>query len=259
MGCSGRLNRGPQLLALLGVEMYWIEEQADRQTPAHQVRNFADTLAHELRTPLNAAVITAQLLELAEGRPSETQQLVALIRRNLERADAVLRNVRTVVLHLPADSVASAEPFGQVLAGVLADVREEMSGSGVRLELEEPIPGHAVDAPPVRLILTNLVRNAVRYRDPAKQSCVKLCFRRRGSDGLWWAEVSDNGLGIPPEFRDRVLRQVFRAHPEQGSGLGLGLTIVSRAIDQLRADIEFESVAGVGTTFRFSLPEAAGA
>jgi len=256
---SGRLNRAPLILGQLGVSMYWEEELAAREVPEHQVRSFADTLAHELKTPLNAAALTAQLLELADAsRQEEVRRLGTLIRRNLERADAVLSNVRSMSLHLPPDARPLPEPFGQVLGAALEDVRDELAAADVRLELEEPIPAIRVDAVQVRLILSNLLRNAVLYRDPSKRPFVKVTFRRRASDGHWWAEVTDNGLGIPAEQQANVLTHAFRAHPERARGNGIGLTIVARAARQIGGDVEFHSVPGVGTTFRFSLPESQG-
>jgi signal transduction histidine kinase len=69
-------------------------------------------------------------------------------------------------------------------------------------------------------------------------------------------EVSDNGLGIPPELHGRIFERFFRAHPDAADGTGLGLSIVREAIRQMESRLEFDSEPARGTTFRFSLPNA---
>lgn len=137
--------------------------------------------------------------------------------------------------------------------------RENRSRPGIRVELMEPIPDVAVDAARVRLVLVNLMGNAIKYADAAKPvRWVRIAFGTEGDDGAWWVCVSDNGMGIPLELQPRVFQRFFRAHPGHADGSGLGLAIVQEAVQQLRAEIHFDSEPGVGTTFRFSLPPARG-
>ena len=79
-------------------------------------------------------------------------------------------------------------------------------------------------------------------------------FERGPESGPWWVLVRDNGLGIPRELHDRIFERFFRARPDTAEGSGLGLAIVQEALQQLGSQLEFESEAAVGSTFRFCLP-----
>lgn len=252
---AGRLNRAPILLAAVALQTYWQEEEAEVAVAATRVREYADAVARELNTPLNAASITAQLLEYAQGgvRSAEAHRLATLIRRNLERADRVLRSLRPGAAG--DDGVLQEElPFGQVLAGVIADVHAEIESCGGRLELVEPIPTQAVPAASIRLVLTHLVRNAVRHRDPERPPHVRLSFHVDAEERLWWISVADNGPGIPAGREADVFRRPF-APAGDGSGTrGRGLLVALHEVQRLGGSMEFTSVPGSGCEFRFSLP-----
>lgn len=252
----GRLNRVPMIMADLSLVAYW-DEAAQSEQP--RLREFADMVAHELNTPLNAAAVSAQLLEYANGGgpTAEARRLAGLIRRNLQQADAVLRDVRSASLGMPAERLAS-EPFGQVLGDVLAETRGELRRAAVQLEVDEPVPPLIVDGPRVRIVLGNLLRNSARYSDPSRPlRRVRISFQHDVEERLWWVCVRDNGLGIPHEHQPHIFQRFFRAHRDRAPGSGLGLVIARQEVELMGGRIEFESEPGVGTTFRFSIPEDA--
>jgi signal transduction histidine kinase len=254
---SGRLNRAPILMGAVTMDAYWQEEDAELQRSTQRVREFADHLAHELNTPLNAASLAAQMLEQGNGaQAGEVKRHAALVRRNIDRAIAVLRNVRSASLSIEEQAEPAPLPFGQVLAAVLSELHDELTAAGVHLEFDEPIPGHRVDAAAVRLVLAHLIRNAIAFRDPGKRAWVRLSFREQPAEDGWCVQVRDNGLGIPSEHADHVFHRVFRAHPEQAPGAGVGLTVVAREVERLGGRVEFSTEPGVGSTFRVFVPAA---
>lgn len=248
---TARLNRAALLLGVLAVELCWAEEQNDRVSVVARLEEFADLLAHELKTPLNAAAVSAQLLEYTPvAQSGEARRLSELIRRNLARADGVLQNVRNAAVGGKGGDGPVRQPFGQVLATVLADVRDELAGAGVRLEVDEPIPGHRVDAASLRIVLVNLIRNAIRHRSTERQPRVRLSFEQR-TEGTWWVHVSDNGPGVPDEYHGDIFRRSVRSDED---GSGLGLLIVHREVERLGGETTFESSADSGTRFSVSIP-----
>jgi signal transduction histidine kinase len=256
---TGRLNRAPILMGQIMMQALWEDgQQGDGERHvAREVQEFADMLAHELNTPLNAASMTAQLLEYADTGTQEARRLALLIRRQLERVNAVMRDVRAASLGGSGQTATLMMPFGQVLADILTEIRDEARTADVRLDLDEPIPAVRMNASRLKIVLVNLIRNAIKYANPARPvRWVRIGFRREARDGVWWVEVSDNGMGIPAEHHASVFRESFRAHPERANGTGRGLLIVRQEVEQLGGRIEFSSEPGVGTTFRFCLPEA---
>jgi signal transduction histidine kinase len=256
----GRLNRAPLLMGEVTVGIYAEEELESRYTTARELRDFAETLLHQIKTPLGAAEGAALLLEHEDGTadPAERQRFAVLIRRNLSRARTVVDDVRALALAQLAQAQAGRFlRVGEVLGEVLVEIKPLVEESGVRLEVQEPIPDLTVDASRVELVLLNLIGNAAKYADPAKRvRWVRIGFTRPPGSEEWWVEVADNGLGIPPEMHGRIFERFFRAHPDAADGTGLGLAIVREAVQQIGSRLEFESEPGGGTTFRFSLPPA---
>jgi len=255
----GRLNRVPLLMGEITVGVYQEEEMESRLTTARRLQRFTEMLIHQLKTPLGAAEGAALILENEEitSDQDERRRFVALIRRNLSRARTVIDDVRALALAQVAQAKAVRfMRLAEVLREVLTEVRPLAEETGVEIEIKETIPDLVVDASRVEIVLLNLISNATTYADPDKPvRSVRVSFTRPNeSDGEYWVEIVDNGLGIPLEMHGRVFERFFRGHPDAAEGTGLGLAIVREAIQQLESHLEFASEPGAGTTFRFRLP-----
>jgi signal transduction histidine kinase len=122
----------------------------------------------------------------------------------------------------------------------------------LRLDLE----AEHVEWFPARLrhILDNLLSNALKYRDPAKaEQWVRLGLRST-VDG-YEVRVSDNGVGMPPEDRDRVLDLVRRSAAARAAGLGVGLAAVKWLVEQSGGSLTVTSGEGQGSAFVVVLPQ----
>jgi signal transduction histidine kinase len=178
----GRLNRAPLLMGEITVGVYREEELESRHTTARSLREFAETLMHQLKTPLAAAEGAALLLENDEitSDPEERRRFAGMIRRNLSRARTVVDDVRALALAQLAQARAGRFlNVGEVIGEVLAEVRPLAEESGVRLEVQEPVPDLVVDASRVEIVLHNLIGNAAKYADPGKPArWVRISFTR---------------------------------------------------------------------------------
>jgi signal transduction histidine kinase len=128
---------------------------------------------------------------------------------------------------------------------------QRAAGVALRLELE----AEHVEWFPARLrhILDNLLSNALRYRDPAKaEPWVRLGLRAVPQG--YEFRVSDNGVGMPPEDRVRVLDLFYRAAPVREAGLGVGLAVVKLLAEQSGGSLAVSAGAGEGTSFVVVLP-----
>lgn len=103
-------------------------------------------------------------------------------------------------------------------------------------------------------ILDNLLRNAINHMGEGPKLQIQISFRELEESVL--TRVSDNGIGIPPEFHDKIFSRFFRV-PKTGSksGTGLGLAIVKAIVESHGGMIWVESAPGQGTTFNFTLPK----
>jgi two-component system, OmpR family, phosphate regulon sensor histidine kinase PhoR len=99
-------------------------------------------------------------------------------------------------------------------------------------------------------ILRNLLTNAIRYTEPGGR--ILIGCRRKGSEIR--IDVYDTGIGIPEQQLPRIFESFTRLAPERGKGVGIGLSIVRRALEVLGHRIEVRSVAGEGSLFSIYVP-----
>jgi PAS domain S-box-containing protein len=184
---------------------------------------------------LNEDIPTALRYILA-GTEKMSGLLAALLR--LSRLGRAALKLRRLDMNRIAEAVVAAQAY------VI-----QQTGGKVELEKLPPCRG---DAQQVSQVLANLLSNAINYRDPARPLVVKLTGQRRGRRAAYCVE--DNGIGIAPELQRRVYDLFYRVDPHQGTGDGLGLTIVQRALARLGGEITLESEPGKGSRFCFTLP-----
>lgn len=227
-------------------------EQANRAKS-----EFLSRMSHELRTPLNAIIGFGQLLELGvPDVPTEGQkELIGQIRSSshhlLALIDDVLNLSRIETNNLPVKCqtipVASVIEEARSLVFPLA--------AGLSIQLVVPVQCTArIHADPVRLrqVLANLLSNAVKYSRPG--GVVTLMCRE--SQEWLRLEITDQGLGIPPEKHALVFQPFERlgANDTAVEGTGIGLAIAKAMIKAMQGRIGFESTPDHGSTFWIELP-----
>lgn len=206
-------------------------------------REFTSNASHELRTPLTAIQTSCELL-LADNTLCENARVrVAMI------GDAAGRMAEQLqVLLLLARGQALGEIEMVAIADCVAEVVEPYRGeiARKRLVFESDLPRDAVlevNRPALRLILVNLVRNAVQFTD---HGSVRISYAARR------LTISDSGRGISAEHLQRVFERFFRTDGAGGSGVGLA--IVKRICDHYGWNIEVESAPMKGSTFSITFP-----
>ena len=247
-------------------------EQAQRDRLAAEAANSAKTMflsriSHELRTPLNAVLGFAQLLGIdpaLAGLPAQRQQ-VRLIHEAGDHLLAMIGDLLDLSLaeaaHLPIQ--LQNVPLAPLLDSCTAWCRPQADAAGVSVRCEDPDAGAAlshgqavVRADPTRLrqVLTNLLNNAVKYNRRGGH----VTLRAQSVDDEWHIEVQDSGHGISPADRARLFQPFNRLGREASgiSGAGLGLALSQSLTQLMGGRITAESVLGVGSTFRVSLPAA---
>jgi two-component system sensor histidine kinase AtoS len=128
----------------------------------------------------------------------------------------------------------------------------EQRGVVLRGQGLEAGPVALVDGPRLRQVFANVVKNALEATERREAGVVEVRLLGQGARAV--VEVSDNGVGMPPEHRERIFLPFFTTKP---AGTGLGLAIVKKIMDLHGGDIEVESEPGRGTTVRLTLPVVA--
>jgi light-regulated signal transduction histidine kinase (bacteriophytochrome) len=137
------------------------------------------------------------------------------------------------------------------LRQALANLHGSVQESGA-LVTHDPLPQVMADETQLTQLFQNLVGNAIKYRGPGAPRVH--VSATRGRDRNWVFAVSDNGMGIEPQYHDRIFGMFQRLHKrEEYGGTGIGLAICKKIVERHGSTISVESQLGRGSTFRFGL------
>jgi two-component system OmpR family sensor kinase len=216
-------------------------------------RRFAADAAHELRTPLTALALQIQLAERA-GTDADRAAALAKLKDGVKRASRLVQQLLALARLEPE---ASETPFAPVALDALAQsVAAELApiaaARPVTLALGRVEPATTTgNEDALRLLLTNLVDNAIRYAPAGGR--VEVRAFAHGADAV--LEVADDGPGIPADERVRVFDRFYRVPGTEGPGSGLGLAIARQVADLHHGRIELaDGLGGRGLTARVVIP-----
>ena len=212
--------------------------------------------AHELRGPLCSVRLCLQSLQRSRVplAPKATRMLEIMIKEERRVARLIddlldLGRIRSGQLELELSSFDLCELVREV--GAQMAIQTAGKGSKLNVDLQGPVVGRW-DRSRLNQVVTNLLANAVKYGQGRP-----VIIRVSGDNQRACArlEVTDNGLGIPPELHGRIFEPFKRAVPTgQSDGLGLGLYIVRSIVQQLGGAVHVDSRPGAGATFVVELP-----
>lgn len=219
-------------------------------------RDFMSAVSHELKTPLTSILGFAETaLEDADIEPATTRGFFQRIVHHAERLSSLVRDI--IMLSRLEEGEWAGHPqtidLRDIAESLLDDNRDAAARAQIHLELlgAHALPLH-IDPELVRMLLSNLVSNAIRYNRPHGKVWLRL-FDDGG--GRVRIEVEDTGIGIPVEHQERVFERFYRVdshRSRQSGGTGLGLSIVKHLVQRLGGRIELQSGAN-GTCFMVRL------
>ncbi len=238
-------------------ERQHLSEQNERLRELDELKTrFLATVSHELRSPLTSIVSYADLIRDEGGLPPASARFLDVIARNAERITKLvgdlllLSRIEAGMIPLELAPVSVAE----VVAEAVQAAAPVAAKKGVALESAAP-DGPPVVADRARLVqvIDNLIANAVKFTDGGGRVQVTAAADAQG----WRIDVSDSGIGIPPEEIARLFDRFFRASnaaTDGRPGSGLGLSIVKEIAEMHGGRVEVTSALGAGTTVHLFLP-----
>ena len=220
-------------------------------------RAFVADAAHALRTPLAALQLQAQLVERADD-PQARRQAVGNLRQGLERLTHLVAQLLTLARQEPGAVTLPQEPVDmhELATGVVAEMAQAALDREIDLGLDaDSVPVSRIhgDADALRILLTNLIDNALAYIP--RGSRVDVLLRQAAGGREVELVVSDNGPGIPVDERGRVFDRFYRLPDAPTGGSGLGLAIVAEIAQSHGARLALEDAAP-GLRVRVTFPAA---
>jgi len=216
-----------------------------------ELDQFVYSVSHDLRAPLSSILGLTRIYELTNELP-EKDAIVKLISDRANTLDLFIREIldysRNARMEVKLKDVHIATMVRDVVNGL-----QHMTGMEritFNWDLDEDIVIRT-DPERLKVVVTNLISNAVKYSDTGKNSYVEISSRYEGNN--WKFVVTDNGIGIESKHIPKVFEMFYQAHANS-QGSGLGLYIVTEAVDRLGGKIEVDSKYAMGTTFMVTLP-----
>ena len=226
-----------------------LEAEMSRRERLAGLGDMAAALAHEIKNPLNAVSMGLQRLRV-EFRPAEAPEygrFIDLMQGEVRRLNAIVEQFLSLARPLPLkpERLRVDELLGELAALVEADARS--AGVHVILSVPTDLPPVVADRDHLKQVMLNLILNGLQAMPGGGTLTIEAA---RGRDGLMLA-VADTGDGIPPEALPRVFDPYFTT---KAKGLGLGLAIARRIIEEHGGKIEVESQPARGSRFSVILP-----
>jgi len=238
----------------LRVELGESRAHAARQEKLASLGTLAAGVAHEIRNPLTAINVRLHSLKKNLIPNSSEQEDALVIGHEIQRLERIVQEF--LLFARPADPKLLTVSADSLLARIQSLFGSQLEKTSIRLSLESvPDIWVRVDPHQMEQVLINLVRNAAESMDRGGTISLRA---RDGTSRLngrtcpvVMLEVSDTGVGIPPEVRKRMFDPFFTTKEE---GTGLGLAIAARIVEKHGGSIECRSEVKRGTTFVIMLP-----
>ncbi len=227
---------------------------AELEAKNAELEQFTYTVSHDLKSPIITIKGFLRKLrkDLAKGNSEKVEVDMERISNAADEMFALLEQL----LELSRIGRIVNPPEEFPLSEVAKEAAEWSAGRiderGVRVEIAADLPVVYCDRSRIQQVMRNLVDNAVKYMGDQPEPRVEIGLRRDDNEEVCY--VRDNGMGIEPEYREKVFG-LFEKLDQQNEGTGIGLAIVKRIIEVHRGRIWVESKgAGKGSNFCFTLP-----
>ncbi len=236
------------------------EQAAELRRSNTELEQFAYVASHDLQEPLRKVASFCQLLERRYGDKLDERgvEYIGFAVDGAKRMQALINDLLTFSRVGRLNTMQTQVDLDKTLDAGLANLAiaiEETDAEIVRPE--QPLPQIIGDPTLLTMLWQNLIGNAVKFRHKDRRPRVVIqCAQGTGNrDGEWVLSVSDNGIGIPEEFSDKVFIIFQRLHGrEVYTGTGVGLALVKKIVEHHGGTVWIDTSYTDGTRFEFTLP-----
>ncbi|MEU5399137.1 ATP-binding protein [Streptomyces sp. NPDC005963] len=236
------------------------EQRVELERSNAELEQFAYVASHDLQEPLRKVASFCQLLEKRYGEELDDRgkQYIGFAVDGAKRMQILINDLLTFSrvgrLH---DSVETV-PLDSAFDRAVRDLSVTIADSGASVDKRDELPSVQGDPTLFAMLWQNLIGNAVKFRSPDRTPHITVTAEPDDQEGFWRFAVTDNGIGIPAEFADKVFVIFQRLHSRDSySGTGIGLSLCKKIIEHSGGRIWVDTDHTEGTRIVFTLPVAA--
>jgi PAS domain S-box-containing protein len=221
-----------------------------------ELQQFAYVASHDLQEPLRMVASYTQLLSRRyKGKlDSDADEFIAFAVDGANRMQRLIQDLLAYSrVGTKGQELLNTSSEG-ALQQALLNLRGAIEESGAHVT-HDPLPAVMADEMQLTQLFQNLIGNGIKYQNPGVPK-IHISAARNGGK-KWTFSVTDNGLGIDPQYYQKIFGMFQRLHKrEEFAGTGIGLAICKKIVERHGGKISVESQPGHGSTFRFALAES---
>ncbi|MFN3871841.1 MAG: sensor histidine kinase [Ignavibacterium sp.] len=247
------------LLLVLVAAVIFVYRAVKKELELAQLKaDFVSNVSHELRTPLALISMFAETLELDRVKNDEKKkEYYSIITQEADRLGRIVNSILNFAKMEAGKRIFNFEyiNLSEIVDKIYLTYSYHLQNKGFKFEkhLSEKLPEVKVDAEAISEAVINLIDNAVKYSSDVKEVILKTYSQ----NNYIIIEVSDKGIGIPPEYQKKIFDKFYRVSyglVHNVKGTGIGLSLVKQIVEAHKGKIELESKPGKGSTFRIIIP-----
>ncbi|NEA19061.1 sensor histidine kinase [Streptomyces halstedii] len=231
------------------------EQTGELRRSNSELEQFAYVASHDLQEPLRKVASFCQLLEKRYGTELDDRgkQYIAFAVDGAKRMQVLINDLLTFSRVGRVQESWKPVDLDRSLDRALGNLTLAVEDAGATVVRENPLPELLGDATTLAMVWQNLIGNAIKFRRPDVLCRITIGCVREGED--WHLTVADNGIGIAPEFSDKVFVIFQRLHArDEYEGTGIGLSLCRKIIEFHGGRIWLDPEPAEGTLIHFTLP-----
>lgn len=233
-------------------EQALMDKNEELQKANQELDRFVYSASHDMRAPLSSLLGLLEIVRLT-NKDAELAEYFGLMKNRILTMEGFIKEVtdysRNARMKISYTEVNLYALVKEVIGGIeFISSKAKVTG---KINIPEDMTA-SCDVARMKVILNNLISNAIKYSDPTKEENYYE-VKMHVSESELTLSVSDNGIGIQQEYQNRIFEMFYRA-TESSEGSGLGLYIVRETVHKLGGTISFVSQYELGTTFMIKLP-----
>ena len=237
------------------LEQRVVERTAQLQAANRELETFSYSVSHDLRSPLRHVTSCVELLQ-KDGGPSLSEKnlgRLAMISQSAKQMGDLIDDLLAFSRIGQSEMQKTEVDLNELVRETLGDFQAETKGRNIAWKIH-PLPAVRADRALLRMVLVNLISNAVKFTGTRAEAKIEIGCGS-GGDGETVIFIRDNGAGFDPRYADKLFGVFQRLHSrDEFEGTGIGLANVQRIIQRHGGRAWAEGVVDGGATFYFSIP-----